>query len=179
MNPLVLALCFLASAPQESVPRTQTVQFAASTLGHNVTVCIDGRKVESAFAGRLSFRDGSHQWFSYCADVRSPVVKGQFFNVRILSTDKLETNIRRAGNIVSKYFYQARTADDCAAIQLAVWEAIEDGGPHADFRNGAFQVRANASVIALAEQVYEAGAEDGKAVLLRSGGSGQSQITLL
>ena len=178
MNPF-LAAFIVAATVADSVPHTQSVQYTNSTLGRTVTVCIDGQKVETTFAGRLAFRDQTHGWFSYCADVRSPVHTGQTYSVRVQNTTKMSSNVRRAGNIVSRYFYSAKTADECAAIQLAVWEAIEDGGQEADFTAGAFQTRASVPVLTLAQQMYQGGSQDGNAVLLVAGGAGQSQITVL
>lgn len=174
------SLLFVAAALSGlSQPKTfdQTIQFTGGTLGRTVTVCIDGSEVKTTMAGRLTFRDQNRSWSSYCADVRSPIAGGQFTHVRIGSAKLAGPNYRKAGHIVAKYLKLAKTADECAAIQLAVWEAVEDGGQTADFGSGRFMAQASDKVISLAQQAYQAGQDAGEGTYMQSQDGGQSQMT--
>ncbi len=154
------------------------IQFAASVTGETVTVCIDGSKVETTFAGKLGFRDqGNVRNLSVCANVRGPIAVGQSFWVKPLQTHRLGGNYSLAGNIVAKYFAKAQTPAQCAGLQIAVWEAIEDGGPYPNFGEGRFMVNASPAAMAWAGQYYQAVGEEGNAILLMTGnGNGQSQM---
>ena len=89
-------------------------------------------------------------------------------------------NIALAGNIVSHFFAVARTADQCAGLQIAVWEALEDGGVQPEFLSGHFQVHAGDAAIAYAANFYQAAGQDGDALYLQTGDDGgQSQLTPL
>ncbi|MHB8635435.1 MAG: hypothetical protein ACYC96_03065 [Fimbriimonadaceae bacterium] len=153
-------------------PKPFPVQFAGSGLGRTVTICLDGRYVESAFAGKMQFRDAVHRWISVCADVRSPVRQGQMFGVRSWSTAAFGGNVAKAGNIVARYFYEAQTPEQCAGLQVAVWKALEDGGDRANFLTGRFQVRADITVMSWAQYYYGALHTPGNAVYLQTGNGG-------
>ena len=153
------------------------VQFARSMAGRTVAVCVDGQEVKMTTAGKLGFRDRTSTWTSVCAEVRNPVAPGQMYRVRPIKTSLAGGTIALAGNIVARHFKEAQSADQCAALQLAVWEAVEDGGRHANFAGGAFQARSTRVVIAMAEQYYEAIELPGEALYLESGqDGGQGQI---
>lgn len=157
-------------------PQPVQVQFAKSLVGRQVTVCIDGRQTKQTFAGKLGFRDQKRSWQSLCADVRSPMVNGQLFRVLPASSAKFGGRVALAGNIVAKYFYQAKTADQCAGLQLAIWEAVEDGGEKADFGTGRFMAMASDVTMDFAEMYYDAISQTGDAAFLQGDG-GQSQLS--
>ncbi|HRK22310.1 MAG TPA: hypothetical protein PLX06_10895 [Fimbriimonadaceae bacterium] len=154
------------------------VQYAQTGAGRSVTVLLDGKRTKSTYAGVLGFRDASSAWSSVCADVRAPVAKGQRFNVRPIAARELGGNIFKAGAIVAKYVGQVRTADECAGLQLAVWEAIEDGGEQANFASGKFAARAPQAALNFAQQMYLNAKDPGETLYLQAGdGGGQSQLT--
>lgn len=159
------------------------VQFSGQVRGQTVTVCLDGRFVETTFAGKLSFRDANRRWISVCADVRAPISGGQRYVVGPVNSRLVGGGVTLAGNIVAKWFNAAQSAEQCAGLQLAVWEAIEDGGLAADFSSGRFQAKASPVALAYARKYYQAAGEDGEAVFLQAqgggagGGGGQSQIS--
>ncbi len=190
MISILIGLSFTFSS-NEHVP-SFTVQFNHGEIGQNVTVCIDNDLVETSFAGKLRFFDGKRSWMSLCADVRSPIRNGQTFSITLRRTDSLGLGYKMAGSIVYHCFEAARTEAQCAGLQLAVWEAIEDGGDQPDFTSGHFRVRADATVLAYATAYYGAAFSGGSAFLLQTsgaqggasqgdgspgGGDGQSQIT--
>ena len=165
-------LYFAFAVASVASPKPFSVQFMQSISGRNVTVCIDGRFVETSFAGKLGFRDANHQWMSVCADVRAPVRPGQYFGVRALSSSNFGGRVAKAGNIVARFFYEAQTPDQCAGLQVAVWKALEDGADEADFSSGHFQVRASYAVISWAQHYYQALNTPGDAVYLQTGNGG-------
>lgn len=174
-----LGLAIVASiAKAVAPPQPFPVQFAAEITGQQVYVSIDGGRVRQTFAGKLGFIDRNGQTVaSHCCDVRSPVQMRQTFNVQMTSTIRFGGNVTRAGNIVAKHFSSAKTSAQAAGLQLAVWEAIEDGGGRADFSAGRFRAAAGDDVIRFAEGYYQAIAEPGNAVILRTtSNKGQSQI---
>lgn len=155
------------------------LEFATSLRGQNVTVCLDGVEVKRTFAGKLGIRDRRNAVQSLCANVRGPVSSGQHFIVKPLPTSLASRNVAKAGNIAARYFREAQNADQCAGLQLAVWEAIEDGGEQADFAGGRFQARASVDALKYAHQYYQAWSTPGDAVFLESNRGmtmGQSQI---
>lgn len=172
MNVFGAALAIFGSLLSTS--QTFPVRFAQVTVGENVTISIDGGRAETVFAGKMGFQDRTHAWQSVCADVRSPISQGQFFNVRALSALQTGGNIADAGNIVSRCFYKARTPDQCAGLQVAVWKAIEDGPDWADFSTGRLRVQAGLGVMMYAQMYYQAAGQGGDAVFLQAGG-GQNQ----
>lgn len=154
------------------------VQFAQSLNGQMVRVMIDGRQTKTTFAGKLGFRDAHRAWQSLCAEVRRPIQARQHFLVRPASSLKLGGNVALAGNIVAKHFYGAKTAEQCAGLQLAVWEAMEDGGKFADFASGRFRAMATQSALDYGQEFYEAIYEAKEAAFLQAGDDGgQSQIS--
>jgi hypothetical protein len=156
------------------------VQFARQIVGQSVQVCLDGWKVENTFAGKLGFRTRTASGLSVCANVRGPVSRGQKFVVQPQRSGKVGGNLALAGSIVASCFVLAQSPDQCAGLQIAVWEAIEDGGASPDFGNGRFRVRANAGALAYAAQFYQASRRPGDALFLNTlGGPGQSQLAVL
>ncbi|MBX3117572.1 MAG: hypothetical protein KF784_00785 [Fimbriimonadaceae bacterium] len=174
MTQLLFAAAMIASS---AANQPFTVRYAQSITGHNVSVSLNGNRAKTTFAGKLGFQDQNRSWMSYCAQPGSPIRAGQFFQVRSLSSAKQGGNVAKAGNIVAKFFSSAQTADQCAGLQLAIWEAVEDGGDKPHFLSGRFQARASEAVIAYAEAYYDAIDEEGDAIFLQSGGDGQDQIT--
>src|SRR5580704_16949038 len=107
-------------------PKPFPIQYEQTVAGRAVTICLDGSKVETTFAGRLAFRDENHEWQSYCADVRSPVGPGMIYGVQNFSSMLYGGRVALAGNIIARYFNEAQTNDQCAGLQLAVWKSLED-----------------------------------------------------
>lgn len=191
----VAAAAFAAQTPEPPVPLAVAerkpvlskpvagtpvwVQYAQTGAGRTVIVRLDGQRTKSTHAGVLGFVDANSRWLSVCGDVRAPVRRGQRFQVRPFECREVGGNVGRAGSIVAKYLRQVRTADECAGLQLAVWEAIEDGGSRADFASGRFRAQAPDAALQYARQFYESGSQAADALYLQAGdGGGQSQITL-
>ncbi|AIE86729.1 hypothetical protein OP10G_3361 [Fimbriimonas ginsengisoli Gsoil 348] len=176
-----LALAFGVNLVAGSQPFP--VRFVRSAIGRPVTVSIDGR-LETTFAGKLGFQDAGRSWMSVCADVRSPISQGQFFQVRAVSAGSVGGRIAAAGHIVARFFKSAQTPDQCAGLQLAVWEVLEDGGQQPNFLAGHFQASATPAALEYAAEYYQAANDDGDAIYLQTGngqggGGGQGQLSTL
>jgi hypothetical protein len=175
MRTIALALGILLSAC--TFADKFTVQFAEGAQGKTVAISVDGQ-VRQTFAGKLGLRSENASWLSVCANVRKHISGGQYFGIELLDSTEAGANLKKAGNIVAKYFHEAQTPEQCAALQLAVWEALEDGGAAPDFYTGKFAVRADPITMAYAEKYYTAVAVAGKAKYLRAtDGGSQSQLT--
>jgi hypothetical protein len=175
MNLSWLLFPFAVAASSSAGPREFPVQFAKAVTGREVTVCIDGWKVETTFAGKLGFRDATHSWQSVCADLRSPVSTGQFFTVQLLNSQAVGGNVARAGNIVANCFKSAQTPEQCAGLQIAVWKALEDGDDQPNFRSGHFQVNASPAIMIWAQQYYTTINQPGVAIYLQTAAAGGGQ----
>lgn len=171
-------LAFTLIAASQAPAKPVTVQYARTIGGRTVKICLDGRKVETAYAGMMGFRSQTSTWGSFCADVRSPIRQGQTLAMVPTSSSRLSTNYQRAASIVAVGFDTIKSADQAAGMQLAIWEAIEDSGPQANFQSGRFQVIASQAVISYAQQYYAAGRGKKEAVfLVPIDGRSQAQIT--
>ncbi len=176
----MVQLCFAIFMASQAVASWQAhpIKYVGFASGQNVTVCIDGSEVKHTAAGKMGFTDGWRTWYSVCAAVRSPVSDGQVYRVRSWRTSVLGSNYAKAGRIVARYFNEARSPAQCAGLQLAVWEAIEDGGPVADFGHGRFQAQGTPAAMAFADQYYLAIGDEGQGVYLQTGDDGgQGQIS--
>jgi hypothetical protein len=120
-----------------------------------VTVSIDGRN-RPTYAGKLRFQDDKHSWESVCADVSSPIMIGDSYEMKKESSIRHGGNIAKAGRIVAKYFKQARTPEQCAGLQIAVWTAIEEGTPTPNFNGDHFRVEADPVSLRYARYYYSA-----------------------
>jgi len=152
MKKVVLSLVLMASTL--GLSDGFVVQFAQGVQGKSVTVLLDGR-IEHTFAGKMGFRSATGSWLSVCANIRKPIVEGQYYSARIRDTAAVGGNVALAGNIVAKFFNRAHTPAQSAALQIAVWEALEYGDSAMGPNSGSFQVRADPEVLALAEEYYE------------------------
>ena len=145
-----------------------------------VTIQVDGR-TEQGWAGKLQFQDeNGRQWGSYCADLRSPIMEGQGYGVKIMPAAKANGNVPLAGKIVALGFNKAQTAAQCAGLQIAVWEALEYGR-HAIGNNSNLRVGASPETLNYAHQFYLAaiqapvGGGGGGAGAAAAGGQQQGQ----
>jgi hypothetical protein len=176
VNQIWLAFTVIAHAAAPHMP--VAVQFVAQVSGKTVAICIDGGRVHKTFAGKLGFRDKNHAWTSVCAAVRKPIVTGQYTGFRVRDSRRANANVPKAGNIVARFFDEAKTPAQCAGLQLAVWEALEDGGRTPNFSAGRFQAQSDPEVMDYGLTYYTAIAEEKSAVYLESAsGKSQSQLS--
>lgn len=167
---VLLAACSLGLAQDNVV----VIKFAKVLTGKTIRVLVDGR-VEKTFAGKMGFQDVNHSWQSVCADIHSPVSEGQFYRVRPVNSEIAGGNYAKAGRIVAKYFHEATTPEQCAGLQIAVWEAIEVGGDKPVFNTGKFQVQADSETMYYATMYYSAAQQPVNTGNAQQAGNGDSE----
>ena len=152
-------------------------QFLGHASGSVVRICLDRKKVKQTFAGKLALRTQGRTVTSVCGDVRTPLRTKQVFWARIQPTTRFGHRERLAGSIVATHFHLAKSDQQCAGLQLAVWEALEDGGTSPDFRSGRFQAEAADDVMLYAAQYYQVQRATKIATVIESPGKvAQSQL---
>lgn len=142
---------------------------------------------DNVTAGKLRFNDPSDDcglgttFYSLCVDLDHNVGSSAF-GVNCSDTFGAGGGLEMAGKIARAFFSTAGANNaKCAALQIAVWEAIYDGvangGAIPDFANGAFKC-STSSVLAQATLYYAAATNPtGNSRLLKPTGSrGQAQI---
>jgi hypothetical protein len=89
-----------------------------------------------------------------------PVIPGNRFvpmsTARFHKASSTGGNYAKAGRIVARYFYDAQTPEQCAGLQIAVWEAIEVGSDKPEFDQGKFRVSADDETMYYANMYYGA-----------------------
>lgn len=176
---MIVTLSALAFAIERLPSAPFLAQFVGNGPGQKVKICLDGRKAHTTFAGKLVFRDSKGTWSSVCSNVRAPIARGRASQMRTWRTSVVGGNRQLAGNIVAASFARAVTPDQCAGLQLAVWEALEDGGRTPDFLSGRFQALASPAVLAFAQDAYGSSATESDATFVETGDKSQEQLTPL
>ncbi len=120
----------------------------------NITYNSSSRDV---FAGKLNFMKGSSSLQLVCGDLDHFISGGQSWNCSEVIASAVSVAMGKAGSIVGQGFAGAISNDDCAGLQLAVWETVYDYGTNGltpDFSNGNFKTNAGGSVLAAANSYY-------------------------
>lgn len=160
------------------------------------TVDISGTHYNgSVFAGKLNFSNpgntlGLGELFqTVCVDL-DHTLNGNSFPVDLIDSNVQGGGIKLAGNIVKAFFAAAGSSNNnCAALQLAVWEAVYDGaddiannGAAPDWSHGEFKTSASATIKAQAATYFAAITTPGGAYYLKPNPQtthGQGQMTLV
>jgi len=162
-------LKFLGDAYGGTLSGTVTF-FDAGTHGH---------KTAKVDIGKLLFQDGSQKLTTVCADLGS-VLDGNGHSYALSFTDPFAgTNLSLAGDIVEADFNKATNAESGAALQLAVWSALYNGGSSFDANGSGFKVTGVSNpVLQLATTYYQDFNVKGKALYFETSGGcgGQSQL---
>lgn len=143
---------------------------------------------DNVSAGKMKFQDPGNDcglgtsFFSLCVDLDHNVGSSAF-GVNCSNTFGAGGGLEMAGKIARAFFAAAGTSNSkCAALQVAVWEAIYDGvsngGATPDFSHGAFKC-STSSVLAQATTYYAAAMNTwGNSRYIKpTGHKGQAQIT--
>lgn len=161
---------------------TQTIKFLTTDGGASVDIRYNGNTT-SVFAGKLKFQDMTSNvlFNTVCGDLDNHISFGQTYNVNKQLAASVSTTMGAAGNIVAKYFNQATTNTEKAALQLAVWEAIYDynGAGTPNFNAGNFRiVSASNSIKTKAAEFYSAVTITGAAIYFKPDplNAGQGQL---
>lgn len=164
-------------------------QYATQTVKITFNGSNNSWNDSNAIAGKLTFKDPTNNcglgtsFQTVCVDL-DHYLDGNFFSVNCSNTFGMGGGIEMAGKIARAFFAAAGNNNaNCAALQVAVWEAVYDGvanGGTADFANGNFKC-STASILGTATTYYGAASNPtGNCMLLKpepQGSRGQAQIT--
>jgi hypothetical protein len=156
----------------------------SGTLSGDVTFLNSSNSLQTldVYIGKLKFQDGSTQVETVCADLGS-ILDGSTHTYDVSYTDPLAgTNLSLAGNIVAADFDKADDAKSAAALQLAVWSALYNGGTTFNANGPDFKVTGiSNSVLEQAADYYADFDVNGSAKYfhIAPGGGGQSQLTVV
>ena len=115
---------------------------------------MNGSAFTSVYAGQLNFSNGSSTLGTYCADALSFLNGSSHTYTESGVTLNTSTNLGIAGTNLANSQGSALTAAQQAGLQLAVWEALYDGGTTFD-AGGKFQVSgASAEALGYASEYY-------------------------
>jgi len=104
-----------------------TLTFDHTGLGNDYTLTYGGQ-TEGVFVGSLDFSLNSSKniFATYCVDLDHFITNGQSYQVDVAPTTSLPTGnaYRNAGDILAYAYKSATTANDDAALQIAIWKAV-------------------------------------------------------
>ena len=140
----------------------EDLKFAGMGLSNplSVQISLNGGSFKSANVGILKMTDGSETILTYCANVFSPMNTSYHSYVPQTVDFDSGTNLAMAGKIVANSYFEADTAKEQAALQLAIWSALHNGGTSFNASGSAFKVSGVSSeVLSLASLYFDKGFE--------------------
>lgn len=153
---LVAALAVVAAGAN-----AQSLKFVGTQLPNpeTVTALIGGGTERTVQAVGLKFTDGTNSYETYCADIMSSLDSG-FHNYSHQLIDMNQNNgLSLAAKILAENVGRADTTQKQAGLQMAIWEALFDGG--ASFNENAgdlrFSVQTKNSLLEYAGEYYANG----------------------
>lgn len=125
-----------------------------------IKIALNGGEFKNTKAGILKMTDGAQTFESYCADVFSPM-NTSYHSYTSSNVDfDAGTNLAMAGKIVANNYFDADTATEQAALQIAIWSAIHNGGDSFNQNGSVFKVTGVSSeVLSLASLYFDKGFE--------------------
>jgi hypothetical protein len=146
LRPLLAAVAFLglfAVVVGPAVADPVTVQYNGLANGDTVTFSFNGNSITGP-AGQLNYTviassnpaQVGQSFISFCVDNLHFNNPGQQFQIDPKSMSKLKDGAQVA-YLYNKYGTDALTADKAAALQIAIWKEVDDGGD--DLNSGLFQ----------------------------------------
>lgn len=145
----------------------------ATAFGQNLTLHFDGTALNNAdtvkvvyngqqekvLAGELQFSQIDHNFlFTYCSDLGTSLGDGNLKYSVHETNPTGTTGIDLAGRILEANFSVATTAHQQAALQLAIWSALYNGGSTFNSNGHDFKVKdGNQAVLTQASNYYTAG----------------------
>lgn len=157
----------------------------SGTLTGSVTYMDSSNHTHSTgdiYIGKLKFSNGSSTFATLCADLGS-VVDNAPHDYDVSFTSPSDSGIGLAGKIAALNFNSALDPTTAGALQLAVWDALYEGGAQFDANSAKFKVKGvDNSVLTLAATYYADGYNQmqGSAEYfsIAQGCGGQSQLTV-
>lgn len=166
---------------------TGVCTFTGLAAHETVDVNIFSNQMNGVGAGLYMFNTTAFgNILTVCADLLHQIHNGDSWNCDHFNTQGFGGGIELAGNIVAQKFagvVNAATDQNAQAcgLNLAVWDAIYDGGAVFDAANGNFLVtNASASALGYAAIYYTAISTSGNAIYMQPDplGAGQGQLTV-
>lgn len=138
----------------------EDLKFAGMGLSSplSVSISLNGGSFKNTYAGILKMTDGTETIQTYCANVFSPMNTSFHSYVPETVDFNSGTNLAMAGKIVANSYFEADTAKEQAALQLAIWSALHNGGNSFNANGSAFKVSGVSSeVLSLASLYFDKG----------------------
>jgi hypothetical protein len=176
MRPTIKSLSLaLLAIPAFAAANPVTITFDHAGIGNDYMLTYGHERVD-AFVGSLIFSEGkpSKTLTTYCVDLAHFISNGQSYSVNPTLTTTLSANnvYRLAGDVLDANVAGATTANNAAALQLAIWKTV--------YGNQFSVSGVSSAVLTQESKDLAAGAKySGSAIYLQgvTGCKGQSQIT--
>lgn len=145
MNAKLITLVGLTAA-LAATASAATLSFEGSNADKSRNVSIDyNGNTKTVAAGALKFRlDGGDVFEAYCIDLDNWISNGDTYEVNVSNTTILPQNGGIVESIFSQFFLGVDSKDKGAALQLALWDAVVDGGD--GIAAGNFKANTNATI---------------------------------
>lgn len=157
MKSIILPTIILSGLTLAGSAQALDLTFTGLSLpdAKTASISVNGGAFSSVYAGQLNFSSANGTLSSYCADALSPLNSAKNpYAVSSLNLD-IQTNLGKAGTIISNSQASALTAAQQAGLQLAVWEAIYDGGTTFDANSACFRAtNVSDEILGYASQYY-------------------------
>lgn len=125
---LIVAAVLSVGAAQAS-----TLNFVGMKAGQykQVTINYNGHS-ENVYAGTMNIKVDGVSMDAYCVDLDDWNHNGDTYGVNELPISALGSNSIPVGNLFAHYSQGVDSANKGAALQLAIWDALVDGGDGMD-----------------------------------------------
>lgn len=156
MKPKILPVLLFVGAAASNSALAIDLTFSGMSLpdAQTASISVNGSSFTSVYAGQLTFSSSSGSLSTYCADALSFLNSSAHTYTQSSLTLTPDTNLGKAGTILANSQASALTAAQQAGLQLAIWEALYDGGTSFD-ATGKFAVNgASAEALGYASQYY-------------------------
>lgn len=125
-----------------------TMEFLGTGKGMNAMWSTNGGDdFKTTFAGELGVRlkdNGKQDFFGYCTSIDVFMQKDGPWGVTKLTTDSLKPNGNLVGGVVNSFADKVRMSGsdaDAAAMQLVVWELVNEKSGTFDITKGTFRAK--------------------------------------
>ena len=184
MKHFLCAFLIVAAVSMGSFARADHLNFKGMALGNNVEqvkVHLGYHDLGYTSVGLLKFHDSSTStdYTTICADLTAGL-DGQTHTYSTSTTNPLGSSaVDAAGRIIGTWMTSAVTADQQAGLQLAVWDALYNGGSALNLDGDLRITHASSGAVYWAGQYYAAvNGTTGSALYFHtSAHGGQSQLT--
>jgi hypothetical protein len=177
--PTILAAGLMISGSAEAIDLTYTGMSLPNAA--TASISVNGSSFRSVYAGQINFSSSNGSLSTYCGEALATLNgASNRYDVSQLTLTP-NTNLGKAGTILANNQAGAITAAQQAGLQLAVWEAIYDGGATFDASNAGFKAKnVSSEILGFASQYYATFSTtptNSVTFFGSTGAGGQSQMT--